>query len=497
MITFRRLRRADDPEFCKILDTFCDDLFRVSGNTSLESIRNGQDVLFKPVVGENNDVDQAFVRSFVISMGKNLTEDPTFREPQTLVTVAECVQGLGRFLELIPPRTIASTVHHATSYIERSPAQTMELQDTTRRIKMVLGILRGVDVATRLLGEVGILQLVNLDEGALHGAINDASQFLDETAEHLVSTLDILLEQGNKGGEMSLARINIAVSLLKSSIEQTLQLYKMADTETAAYRKARNKWAGCTALSLAITVASWFIPGGPAIQKTTRVMGALSTVGCGYKTCRKWGDMKDSDQVRKLVFKVHQVFHQSWIFLTVALWRHNGLPDNDERLVEFANRMADAFNVQDLLTQWGSEDYATQILNTNRTMIAQDMRDIVDAVRIRRNISGESQPAEGNSAHTDSPDHNVQENIVEETMGQDPLQNNVSGVESAPTMGGLDSSSVNSETDCSTAGLDDIPDDFWFPSLSESHEWESGADGSDLDFSGLHTPTEESNYWDH
>uniref|UniRef100_A0A0D2YFH4 Uncharacterized protein n=1 Tax=Fusarium oxysporum (strain Fo5176) TaxID=660025 RepID=A0A0D2YFH4_FUSOF len=195
MITFRRLRRADDPEFCKILDTFCDDLFRVSGNTSLESIRNGQDVLFKPVVGENNDVDQAFVRSFVISMGKNLTEDPTFREPQTLVTVAECVQGLGRFLELIPPRTIASTVHHATSYIERSPAQTMELQDTTRRIKMVLGILRGVDVATRLLGEVGILQLVNLDEGALHGAINDASQFLDETAEHLVSTLDILLGQ--------------------------------------------------------------------------------------------------------------------------------------------------------------------------------------------------------------------------------------------------------------------------------------------------------------
>ncbi|EXK23294.1 hypothetical protein FOMG_19925 [Fusarium oxysporum f. sp. melonis 26406] len=73
---------------------------------------------------------------------------------KAVVTVAECVQGLGRFLELIPPRTIASTVHHATSYIERSPAQTMELQDTTRRIKMVLGILRGVDVATRLLGEV-------------------------------------------------------------------------------------------------------------------------------------------------------------------------------------------------------------------------------------------------------------------------------------------------------------------------------------------------------
>jgi hypothetical protein len=84
MITFRRLHRADDPEFHKILDTFCDDLFRVSGNTSLESISNGQDVLFKPVVVENNDVDQAFVRSFVISMGKNLTEDPTFREPQTL-----------------------------------------------------------------------------------------------------------------------------------------------------------------------------------------------------------------------------------------------------------------------------------------------------------------------------------------------------------------------------------------------------------------------------
>ncbi|EXM12622.1 hypothetical protein FOTG_18884 [Fusarium oxysporum f. sp. vasinfectum 25433] len=388
-ITFRRLRRADDPEFCKILDTFCDDLFRVSGNTSLESIRNGQDVLFKPVVGENNDVDQAFVRSFVISMGKNLTEDPTFREPQTLGNNfftrdpdesrsdrrrmrARTRQVFGAYPTqndrlYRPPRhelyrTLSCTDYGASGYNEKDQDGPWH----TKRSGCSYQVTRGS---------------FNLDEGALHGAINDASQFLDETAEHLVSTLDILLEQGNKGGEMSLARINIAVSLLKSSIEQTLQLYKMADTETAAYRKARNKWAGCTALSLAITVASWFIPGGPAIQKTTRVMGALSTVGCGYKTCRKWGDMKDSDQVRKLVFKVHQVFHQSWIFLTVALWRHNGLPDNDERLVEFANRMADAFNVQDLLTQWGSEDYATQILNTNRTMIAQDMRDIVDAVR--------------------------------------------------------------------------------------------------------------------
>lgn len=121
-------------------------------------------------------------------------------------------------------------------------------------------------------------------------------------------------EQGNKGGEMSLARINIAVSLLKSSIEQTLQLYKMADTETAAYRKARNKWAGCTALSLAITVASWFIPGGPAIQKTTRVMGALSTVGCGYKTCRKWGDMKDSDQGTKTQARIEILAHANRVY---------------------------------------------------------------------------------------------------------------------------------------------------------------------------------------
>jgi hypothetical protein len=85
-------------------------------------------------------------------------------------------------------------------------------------------------------------------------------------------------------------------------------------------------------------------------------------------------------------------------------------------------------------------------------------------------------------------------------------------------MHGLDASSVNSETDGSTAGLNGgldeirIPslsessewdsgtnksDEFWIPSPCESNGWESGSGESDLDFSGSHTPTEGSNHWDH
>jgi hypothetical protein len=73
---------------------------------------------------------------------------------KAVVTVAECVQGLGRFLELIPPRTIASTDDHATAYVKRPHAQAVELQDTTRRIDMVLDILRGGNVTAMLLEEV-------------------------------------------------------------------------------------------------------------------------------------------------------------------------------------------------------------------------------------------------------------------------------------------------------------------------------------------------------
>jgi hypothetical protein len=125
------------------------------------------------------------------------------------------------------------------------------------------------------------------------------------------------------------------------------------------------------------------------------------------------------------------------------------------------------------------------------------MRNIMDAVSKHRNIPRENQPAEDNSAHTSSPDHSVEEKTVVDINGQDLLQNNISRTESEPSVGGLDRSSVISETNGSTAGLNDDLNEFWIPSPSESPGWESGADESDLGFSGLHTPTEGSNCWDH
>ena len=84
-ITFcRRGIGPKNPKFREIFDTFCDDLFFRGGENSLESIRNGQEVLFKPEVNIADDVDQAFLRSFVISMGKSLTGHVTFTSLQTL-----------------------------------------------------------------------------------------------------------------------------------------------------------------------------------------------------------------------------------------------------------------------------------------------------------------------------------------------------------------------------------------------------------------------------
>jgi hypothetical protein len=73
---------------------------------------------------------------------------------KAVVTFTECVQGLGRFLELIPPTTIASTNDHATAYIKHPPAETAEVQDTTKKIEMVLYILREKRVTAELFEEV-------------------------------------------------------------------------------------------------------------------------------------------------------------------------------------------------------------------------------------------------------------------------------------------------------------------------------------------------------
>uniref|UniRef100_A0A0D2XKT3 Uncharacterized protein n=1 Tax=Fusarium oxysporum (strain Fo5176) TaxID=660025 RepID=A0A0D2XKT3_FUSOF len=462
-------------------------------------------------------------------MGKSLTEDLTFKDPETLgnnfftrhpvrwfmgpmkavVTLAECVQGLGQFLELVPPRTIASTNYHATTYIEHPPSESVELQDTAKRVEMVLRIMRRGAVTTNLIEE-GLLQLVRLDEGELNRAINDASQFLDNTTEVLLSTLDTVLGKGKAPvtigtrsdeheGEMSLDSINIAVDSLKSSIEQTGQLFKLADEETAAYKNTCKKWAGFTALSLIPIAIGCSIPGASVAATAARVVciggGAIPTAVCGYKTWKEWWSWDDSDQVRKLVAKVHQVFCCTWIFLTIDLWRRNGLSDDDERLLEFAKRMAEAFGINNLRNNWGSNDYATQLITKNRSLIAQDMRNIMDAVHKRRNIPRESQSAGEDSAHPVNPDHNVQQQTVVEINGQNLLQSSISSAESEPTLSELDSSSAISETDDSTAGLHGRLNEFLIPAPSESNGWGS-VNGSDLDLSGSHTPTEVSNYWD-
>jgi hypothetical protein len=78
----------------------------------------------------------------------------------------------------------------------------------------------------------------------------------------------------------------------------------------------------------------------------------------------------------------------------------------------------EVFNVEKLLTNWGSEGYATEILSNNRAIIAQDIHNIIEAVHKRRDIPTENQSTEDKSAHTASPDHNVQEKAVEEINGQ-------------------------------------------------------------------------------
>lgn len=409
------------------------------------------------------------------------------------VTVTECLQALGCFLELIPPRTITSTIDNATKYIRRTPAQARELEDT-RNIEMVLDIMRGGNLAAMFLQEVELLKLVDLNEAALHSAINDASQFLDETTEQLVSTFDTLLDQySHHKGEMSPASIETAVNSLKSCIEQTGQFYKMADTETHAYKKARNTWALFTVLSLAATVASCFIPGGPVALKVVALCGGVvPTTICGCKTYNRWCDMKNSDEVRKLVDKVYQVFRHSWIFLIIALWRYNGLPDDDPRLVEFAQRMAEVFDVHSLLENWASNGYAQQTLSTNRDLIAQDMRDILRAVGQRRTVPAENQRAEATSAQTASPDHDIQEKTVLKTEGLNVSQSNASTAESRSNVGGLAASSVDPESNGSSA---ELRNDLSIPSLAESHVWEIGSDESDLDYSGVRTPSEGSNGW--
>jgi hypothetical protein len=112
---------------------------------------------------------------------------------------------------------------------------------------------------------------------------------------------------------MSLDSINIAVNSLKNSIEQTGQLYKLADKETTVHKKACIKWACFTILSSLVTVASCFIPGGTVATSSARAVGigggAISTVGCGCKTWKEWNNMNDSDEGTKKQAETETLAH--------------------------------------------------------------------------------------------------------------------------------------------------------------------------------------------
>ncbi|KAI5455642.1 hypothetical protein BGZ63DRAFT_409780 [Mariannaea sp. PMI_226] len=82
------------------------------------------------------------------------------------------------------------------------------------------------------------------------------------------------------------------VNSLKSSIKQTDQLYRVADTETDAYRNACNTGTRPTTLPLIVTIASCFIPGGAIIP----IVGAYSTAKCHHRSYKNWREMKNSSQ---------------------------------------------------------------------------------------------------------------------------------------------------------------------------------------------------------
>ncbi|KAF4950558.1 hypothetical protein FGADI_8117 [Fusarium gaditjirri] len=472
MITLRYIPNGDDPDLSKIIETFCDNLFCIDGKTSLESIRNGEEVLFKPLVGtENNAVDQIFLRSFIIGMGKSLTEDLTFKTPMThgtnfltrqpsrwfmgpmksAVTLAECVQGLGDFLELIPPRTISSTEPHATAFIEHPITESLEIQDTAQKVGMVLSIMRGGCVVAKILDESG------------------------------------------KDGQISPLNIDTAVTSLNSSIEQTGQLFKLADTETKAYEDKRDKWLLFTVLSVIAFAGGCLIPAaGPAITVARVVCiggGTLSTAGCGYKTWEEWCNMNDSDKVRKTVRKLRQVLCSSWVYLSIALWRQNGVLYDEERLFEFAERIASEFGIRNLQTNWNNEAYATGFITNNRVIIAEDMRSIMEAVRKRRHISNENQPTGDDSTYQDSPDRNVQQGTMVDIRGQNLLETTIASGEGESTLVEPDSSSAIAETGDNTSKQHGHLSKSCIPEMSEP-DLLGGFDGADSEFSGLYTPTE-------
>lgn len=87
---------------------------------------------------------------------------------------------------------------------------------------------------------------------------------------------------------------------------------------------------------------------------------------------------------RHLVYSLDDTFRYVWLFLTVVQWRVHGLDDGDAGLVEFARRMAELYNISDLLSNWGNSNYVRAHLESNHRSIEQDMRELLEKIRRRQ-----------------------------------------------------------------------------------------------------------------
>lgn len=81
------------------------------------------------------------------------------------------------------------------------------------------------------------------------------------------------------------------------------------------------------------------------------------------------------------------VFYETWLFLTLVLWRQNGMSDSHEGLVAFAEKMASTFDIHDLLQNWADSNFINAALANHKQAIANSMRDLQRSVDNRATSS--------------------------------------------------------------------------------------------------------------
>jgi hypothetical protein len=87
--------------------------------------------------------------------------------------------------------------------------------------------------------------------------------------------------------------------------------------------------------------------------------------------------------VREQVDRVAQVFYDTWLFLTLVLWRQAGMPDSDEALTNFASNMAKTFNINELLEHWADPSYISATIGNSQRIIEKGMEELLEKVKGR------------------------------------------------------------------------------------------------------------------